>query len=327
MYDEIVPAIENSILSASGAIPVVFEGLSHTLEHKNLNPSLSKHTSHELLLVRNGKLILTIDDEELEVDKGTTIIIKPNTLHSVKIPSGTAEVFVLYFSFEKDAETVKKMLTAASEPHQKTGAGPSVNIPNIADQTSIESFIDFVTGSDKDELQKASHIVISGTYKKDISSIVERIVSEQENNRYAKDAMMQILTLELMITISRSMKREWEESLRVRNGKARELVLIAKEYIDTNFDRGITVSDVAAYVFLSQGYFTRAFREEFGISPMGYLMNVRIMKACDLLEDNEIKVSAIALQTGFASPQRFNVAFRNHMGMTPLEYRKVHNNN
>ena len=40
------------------------------------------------------------------------------------------------------------------------------------------------------------------------------------------------------------------------------------------------------------------------------------------IENDEIKVSGIASQAGFSSPQRFNVAFKKLMGMTPLEYRK-----
>ena len=42
------------------------------------------------------------------------------------------------------------------------------------------------------------------------------------------------------------------------------------------------------------------------------------------IENNEIKVSSIAVQSGFSSPQRFNVAFRKLMGKTPMEYRKEH---
>ena len=57
---------------------------------------------------------------------------------------------------------------------------------------------------------------------------------------------------------------------------------------------------------------------------MNYLMRKRIEKACELLENNEIKVSSIAVQSGFSSPQRFNVAFRKLMGKTPMEYRKEH---
>jgi AraC-like DNA-binding protein len=94
--------------------------------------------------------------------------------------------------------------------------------------------------------------------------------------------------------------------------------------MDDNFDQGVTVAQAAQYVFLSQGYFTRAFAHETGMSPMNYLMKKRIERACLLLENNEIKVSAISLQSGFSSPQRFNVAFRKLMGMTPMEYRKRH---
>ena len=164
--------------------------------------------------------------------------------------------------------------------------------------------------------------VIKGHEKKEINELAERIVTEHSDNRYAKDLMVHTLTVELMIILSRALRSEWEESLSVKNGKAKELVAIAKQYMDENFDQGITVSEAASYVYLSQGYFTRAFRDETGISPMNYLMKKRIEKSCKLLQNNEIKVSAISLQSGFSSPQRFNVAFRKQMGMTPMEYRK-----
>lgn len=55
---------------------------------------------------------------------------------------------------------------------------------------------------------------------------------------------------------------------------------------------------------------------------MAYLIEIRIQKSCDLLRDQDLKISSIAEQIGFASPQRFNVAFRKIMGMTPMEYRR-----
>ena len=177
-------------------------------------------------------------------------------------------------------------------------------------------------GEGNDEMIRLPFFVIKGNEKKEINQLAERIIDENEENRYAKDLMVHTLTVELMIILSRALRSEWEESLSVKNGKAKELVAIARQYMDANFDQGITVSEAAAYVYLSQGYFTRAFRDELGISPMNYLMKKRIEKACKLLQNNEIKVSAISLQSGFSSPQRFNVAFRKQMGMTPMEYRK-----
>ena len=57
---------------------------------------------------------------------------------------------------------------------------------------------------------------------------------------------------------------------------------------------------------------------------MNYLIRKSVLTRLELLENNEIKVSSIAVQSGFSSPQRFNVAFRKLMGMTPMEYRKMH---
>ncbi|HAW15159.1 MAG: AraC family transcriptional regulator [Clostridiales bacterium] len=299
MFDRLLPAIEDSIKSDKGAMPAVFEGLDHILEKKVPRATSSIHSSHELFYLREGKVEFTIAGRKVAVEKGSTLIIRPNTVHSVRIITSVADTLTLYFGFAKDHDNVKLA------------------------QPSLESFMDFAEGDDPVE-ETSPYILLSGSYKKSISNIMERIVEEKNHDDISKDLMMRILTVELMITLSRAMKREWEESLRVRNGKARELVLIAREYMDDNYDRGITVANASSYVYLSQGYFTRAFREEFGISPMAYLMKKRIDKACELLENNEIKVSGVATQAGFSSPQRFNVAFRKQMGMTPMEYRKKH---
>lgn len=296
MFDKLLPAIEDSLKENSGAIPVVFEGMEHILEKKTPNTTMSVHSTYELLYLRDGRAEFTIDGRSVRLEKGSTLIIRPNTPHCVRIPSGVADTYVLYFGFARDKENIGRALP------------------------SLESFFEFAEG----DSEKTSYIVFSGSYKKSISNIMERIVDEKNEDNYSKDLMMQIMTVELMITLSRAMRKEWEDSLRVRNGKARELVLIARDYIDQNYDRGITVANAASYVFLSQGYFTRAFRDEFGISPMNYLMKKRIEKACELLSNKEIKVSGVASQSGFSSPQRFNVAFRKQMGMTPMEYRKEH---
>ena len=195
--------------------------------------------------------------------------------------------------------------------------GPTV--PFLQENVSslpLEYFLDFAQGDNASD-----YLIISGKSRQAIGVLAERIMRESRSDAYAKDMMMQLLTMELLITLSRALREEWEESLRVKNGKARELVLIARDYLDENYDRGVTVAETAAYVFLSQGYFTRAFRDEFGISPMNYLMQIRIEAACRLLTQKEIKVSGIATSVGFSSPQRFNVAFRKQKGVTPMEYR------
>ncbi|MCQ2504419.1 MAG: AraC family transcriptional regulator [Saccharofermentans sp.] len=302
MFENVLPAIEESIKNDTGVFPVVFEGLEHVIEKKVPSVNMSTHNTHELCYIRNGKAEFIIDGRRVSVEKGSALIIRPDTPHCFTVESSVADTIALYFGFAKE-----KNMGGRYQP-------------------SLESFFEFAEGDDdsKDALSKEPFIVISGSYKKEISEVMEKIVKERKSEFQSKDLMLQILTLELMLVLSRALRREWEESLRVKNGKAQELVFIAKEYIDSNYDRGITVASAASYVYLSQGYFTRAFRDEFGISPMSYLMKKRIERACELLEDKQIKVAGVASMAGFSSPQRFNVAFRKQMGITPMEYRKQH---
>ena len=327
MANKLLSAIEDDVFLSEGSVPIVIEGLEHSYDTKDSLPDDSMHNSHELLYLREGKIEAVIGGETVQLTKGSVVVIRPLVRHKLIIKSGKADMLNLYFGFVHDTtdlKLTKETGNSKSVQAKTNSAGPSVSIPGSLAKISLESFLKFADlGITEDnEMTRLPFFVIKGNEKKEINQLAERIVTENAENRYAKDLMVHTLTVELMIILSRALRSEWEENLRVKNGKAKELVAIAKQFMDENFDQGITVSEAAAYVFLSQGYFTRAFRDETGISPMNYLMKKRIEKACALLQNNEIKVSAISLQSGFSSPQRFNVAFRKQMGMTPMEYRK-----
>ena len=326
MFEELLPAIEKSILESAGSIPVVFEGIEHCFEHSTPVPESSRHTSHELLYLRSGKAELTIEGKTVPLDHGTTLVIRPNVNHTIRVISGQAEMVVLYFGFSQDIKEAQAALklrspSALLDPKDRK-TGPTAALPTYeVFSKPLERYLDFASGQDGEDKQNAYFLTVSGRSREDIGDLVERILRESVSEAYGKELMMQFLTMELLVALSRALREEWEESLRVRHGKARELVLIARDYLKQNFNRGASVADAASYVFLSQGYFTRAFRDEFGISPMNYLMKERVNAACKLLEQREIKVSGIATQVGFSSPQRFNVAFRKQTGMTPVQYR------
>ena len=328
MSNKLLSAIEDDVFLSEGSVPFVIEGLEHSYDTKDSLPDESMHNSHELLYLREGKIDLIIGNETITLTKGSVIVIRPLVRHKLVIKSSKADMLNLYFGFIhviSDLEATKESRKTNKTIQAKSNsAGPSVSIPGSFAKISLESFLKFADlgVTEDNDITRQPFFVIKGNEKKEINQLSERIVLEEAENRYAKDLMVHTLMVELMIILSRAIRGEWEESLRVKNGKAKELVAIAKQYMDENFDQGITVSEAAAYVFLSQGYFTRAFRDDTGISPMNYLMKKRIEKACKLLQNNEIKVSAISLQSGFSSPQRFNVAFRKQMGMTPMEYRK-----
>jgi AraC-like DNA-binding protein/mannose-6-phosphate isomerase-like protein (cupin superfamily) len=313
LFEDILPAVTRGIAESAGSIPVVFKGMELRYEKGWSMSAPSRHEFHELLHVRKGRLVFDIEGHKVPVERGGTLVIRPGKSHNLRLDDTGVEIVVLYFGFTTPDLGSRSILHRGEEGNEETPVSLA----------TIEKFLDFATGQGKEEGQEPSpYLVIRGRHREDIEGIIDRVLRESREDAYGKDLMMQFLAMELLVTLSRGLREEYEENLQVRTGKARELVRIARDFIVENHDRDLSVADVAGYVFLSQGYFTRAFREETGLSPMACLMQVRVEHACRLLAQPDIKVGGIARQVGFASPQRFNAAFRKQTMMTPMEYRK-----
>jgi AraC-like DNA-binding protein len=324
MFEDLLPAVERGIMDAAGSIPVVFKGIERNFEKGLTYSAPSRHDYHELTYIRSGKVEFEIEGRRVVLEKGGTIVIRPKTSHIVRVNEGHVDIIGLYFGFSQHVSGAPDKSQPAVSPMRLASVpGQPMRTTDIAPKT-LEQFINFASGHDVQEGEKTADpfILIRGKSRQDIAALIERILRESRLEAYGQELMMQLMAMELLVTLARGLREEWEESLRVRTGKAKELVRIARDFIVENHDRDISVADAAGYVFLSQGYFTRAFRDETGMSPMTFLMQVRVNHACKLLEQKDIKVSGVAAQVGFSSPQRFNAAFRKHIGKTPMEYRR-----
>ena len=91
--------------------------------------------------------------------------------------------------------------------------------------------------------------------------------------------------------------------------------------METMYHSRLTVSDIARSVGLERSYFTVLFKEHTGMSPHAYLNELRIKKACALLDGGECSVAIVAEKVGFEI-SGFSRIFKRATGMTPLEYKK-----
>lgn len=98
----------------------------------------------------------------------------------------------------------------------------------------------------------------------------------------------------------------------------------AIDYIQKHFRRKITVQTVAKTVNLSARQLDRKFQETLKMSPQEFIMKLRLKTACSELTCSPKKIMEIALDLGFYDQSSFTLQFRKQMGMTPLQYRKRH---
>ncbi|MBI4978169.1 MAG: AraC family transcriptional regulator [Spirochaetes bacterium] len=73
---------------------------------------------------------------------------------------------------------------------------------------------------------------------------------------------------------------------------------------------------------LERSYFIRTFRKATGLTPMKYLMRLKVEAACSLLSRTDMSVAAIAERFRFSDQYHFSRTFKQMMGVAPIVYRK-----
>ncbi|MGM9652020.1 MAG: helix-turn-helix domain-containing protein [Eubacteriales bacterium] len=107
-------------------------------------------------------------------------------------------------------------------------------------------------------------------------------------------------------------------------GKGEAYVRRAMEYIKSNYDRKVRITDIAQTLWLDEGYLYNLFMRYAGMSPKEYLNRVRLGRARELLAQTPLQVSEIARSVGYDDPLQFSRFFKAQTGVSPLAYRKNH---
>lgn len=116
-----------------------------------------------------------------------------------------------------------------------------------------------------------------------------------------------------------------DSNMEMRSSKSRRISRVCA-YTEENLSKHISISDVANLVNMSESAFSHFFKSHTRISYVSYLNNLRIAKACRLLEGTMLSVSEICYECGFNNKSNFNRIFLKSRGVTPTVYRKYINN-
>lgn len=97
----------------------------------------------------------------------------------------------------------------------------------------------------------------------------------------------------------------------------------ALSYIRLHYTQPLTVSQLAATLYVDRSYLCRAFQAHMGRSPREYIQQVRLERAAHWLRTTDRSLSDVALAVGFDSYSTFYRAFCAHYGQTPSAYRRA----
>lgn len=154
----------------------------------------------------------------------------------------------------------------------------------------------------------------------EISGCLRNILREmeQKNTGYEDvcQAYMEILIIRLMRSTALAVPAESQAISANRQCAA------VRRYIDLHFKEALTLEQLAEEGHMNKFYLSHAFKREYGISPINYMIAKRIEESKYLLAETDLSMTQIAQLLGFSSLSYFSQVFRRTQSVTPMEYRQ-----
>lgn len=99
-------------------------------------------------------------------------------------------------------------------------------------------------------------------------------------------------------------------------------IAVLISYIQENYQKKLTIEELADLVNYSVNYVSRLFKKHCGVNTVEYINRVRLSCVCHELVNTDKKISEIAADSGFSNVSYLNRTFLKLFGCTPHEYRK-----
>ena len=161
--------------------------------------------------------------------------------------------------------------------------------------------------------------------KETASALVDRIANL--NQKHGFDGVLELLSILHDLSISRNMKLLSDASFNNTKNFSYNSRRVKKtmEYMNANFDKAITLSDVAKLANMTQTAFSRFFKTRTGVNFIDSLNDIRLGHASRMLIETTETVAEIAYNCGFNNIANFNRLFKKKKNCTPKEFRESYN--
>ncbi len=189
-----------------------------------------------------------------------------------------------------------------------------------ADQTEVY-WVHFTGNDVKNILRKYNilshgHIFYTGN-SAEYHKIFRKMIQELQLCKPDFEELLALLLRELFIRISRQLTEGPNLTIYTQ-----EEIEYATQYFNANYNKEISIDDFASSRHMSTCWFIRSFKQHNGITPMQYILSLRIVNAQNLLETTTYNVTEISEIVGYDNPLYFSRLFKKQTGMSPSEYRK-----
>ncbi len=252
---------------------------------------------NRLYLITDGKGMVNIRGQRMELSAGDLFLIPKFTFHSYECDNSMTHY---YICFTDEALSGKKLFNVSTLQLKKKATDLDYCLMQRFFQLNPDRKLPSVDPKDYDNktsLLRNPEDITTANYIRTIEStgilmqLYSRFMTEQLKPQYKQTHTCE--KMEDVIT-----------------------------YIDNHLDSKMTVADLARITCLTLDHFSKVFKRVMGIPPSEYLMEKRIERAQTLLLTSDMSVSNIAEKVGISDLSQFSRLFSRLVHCSPREYRK-----
>ena len=248
------------------------------------------HEFIEIVYVLSGEMVHEIDGCRYNTARGDMLFMNYGCTHTFSSESAYTYVNIL-FSPELMADAV-------------------ITTQNAFSVLSLSAFNEMRSAQD------SGCVRFFGKERDEIEMLIFSMLEEYEKKQTSWETVLGNLLTNLIIKMLR--KTELDIGKSEMDGIWQSL----SEYIDQNLDSRLTLAALAEKCFYNPSYFSRIFKEKFGVSLTEYITRRRLSHAITLLSESTLSVEEIGERVGFPDKSSLYHAFSRYLGTTPGEYRR-----
>ena len=138
-------------------------------------------------------------------------------------------------------------------------------------------------------------------------------------DRCGAELAQQVMNM-CLLTQRRDEADQQTGSLAARLGTRHDKLLQAAIYLEARIEEGFDLDACAAHLNLSRRQIERLFATHLGVTPVRYMNDLRLARGRALLAETDMKVTDVAVASGFASASHFSKSFRKKYGVSPYRF-------
>ena len=266
-------------------------GFGLHLRHQRMQKEEPEHLHEfvEIVYIRSGEGTHGIDGVEYSVRRGSLLFINYKQTHFFKTDTEMELCNILL-----DPEWISEKL---------------IEQENAFELLTLSAFSEFgqYIGADQPFLN------FSGGERSRLERLLNEMLEEQEAKQPGFETVLKAQANILLTMVFRAMA-----------GQSAEQAALGPELLENLRQRcaeKLSLQELARSCFYNPSYFSRRFKECYGVTVTDFIAKSRLEKAKRLLEETAIPVEEVALECGFGGKNAFYKLFREHLGMTPKDYR------